>query len=149
MPPHDANPPSETRLCPSSRPEMPGSRVFAVVGGTAREPRAGYLQELIPTAQALPLFQGPVTATEVLRFTAACGTNDCRHYDGARCRLAARVTAELPAVVDVLPACRIRHECRWFNQEGREACLRCPQVVTDSYNPSDAARHASDPAVYG
>ncbi len=146
MPPKDTMP--ETPLCPSARPEMEGSRVFAVVGGTARAPRAGYLQETIPAAQALPLFEGPVRATEVLRFTAPCATSSCLHFDGGRCRLAARVAAELPAVVDALPACRIRHECRWFAQEGREACLRCPQVVTDSYNPSSQMVAASDPAVY-
>jgi hypothetical protein len=31
------------------------------------------------------------------------------------------VTAELPAAVDGLPACRIRPWCRWWQQEGKDA----------------------------
>jgi hypothetical protein len=36
----------------------------------------------------------------------------------------------LPEVVDSLPACNICRDCRWFRQEGRAACMRCPQIVT-------------------
>ena len=40
-------------------------------------------------------------------------------------------------VVGALPRCAIRPTCRWFRQEGREACLRCPQVATELRNPSE------------
>ncbi len=52
------------------------------------------------------------------------------HFDGTRCQLAVRIAKLLPEVVDSLPACNIRSDCRWFRQEGRAACLRCPQIVT-------------------
>jgi hypothetical protein len=29
-----------------------------------------------------------------------------------------------------VPACNIRRDCRWFRQEGRAACQRCPQIAT-------------------
>jgi hypothetical protein len=40
-------------------------------------------------------------------------------------------------VVDQLPACNIRAECRWFRQEGRAACLRCPQIMTGVHEADD------------
>jgi hypothetical protein len=53
--------------------------------------------------------------------------------DGARCQLAVRIATMMPEVVDSLPACTIRPECRWFRREGRAACLRCPQIITGNY----------------
>jgi hypothetical protein len=48
-------------------------------------------------------------------------------------------------VVDALPRCLIRPACRWFQQEGKEACVRCPQVVTESSNVSADYRRAALP----
>ena len=80
----------------------------------------------------------PVAVSEVFRLSARCEEKKCTHFDGARCQLAVRIAKMLPEVVDNLPACNIRRECRWF-QEGRAACQRCPQIVTG--NPeADAAR---------
>ena len=36
----------------------------------------------------------------------------------------------LDPVVDALPSCSIRNTCRWFADQERAACVRCPQVVT-------------------
>jgi hypothetical protein len=43
----------------------------------------------------------------------------------------------LPAVVDALPVCTVRKDCRWYSQEGGAACLRCPGVTTVSYDLSE------------
>ncbi|NCS45084.1 MAG: nitrogen fixation protein, partial [Microcystis aeruginosa BS11-05] len=48
-------------------------------------------------------------------------------------------------VTDILPPCRIRQNCRWWLQEGKAACLRCPQVVTDNYNPSEIFVKVAEP----
>lgn len=139
---------AQTPLCPSARPEMAGSVVFGVVGGSVTEPRVGYLKHTVPVTDALPMLTAPARPNEVLRIAAPCAGDACTHFDGASCRLATRITAELRQVVDVLPACRVRPHCRWWQQEGAAACLRCPQIVTDSYHPSEQLRHASDPAAY-
>ena len=34
-----------------------------------------------------------------------------------------------------LPACQLRPDCRWWKQEGKAACMRCPLVMTDCYTP--------------
>jgi len=58
-----------------------------------------------------------------------------------RC-LAAMIVQWLPSVVDTLPPCAIRPACRWWQQEGKAACVRCPQVVTETFKPIAAMRHA-------
>ena len=66
--------------------------------------------------------------------------------DGKDCQLATRIVQILPRAVDILPPCSIRPECRWYQQEGKAACVRCPQVMTDCYTPSEAQRLAADPS---
>jgi hypothetical protein len=133
-------------LCPSAQPEMAGAVVLGVVGGTVDDPRLAYLDEPRPVTDEVLALAGPVEPTEVFRIAAPCAGGACRHFDGSSCRLAARTVQLLPIVVDVLPACRIRPECRWWLQEGKAACLRCPQVVTESHNPPDLVRTAAAPS---
>jgi hypothetical protein len=45
--------------------------------------------------------------------------------------------------VDGLPPCLIRKECRWYSQEGGEACQRCPGISTVSYDLSPEMRAVS------
>lgn len=133
-------------LCPSAHPEMPGSRVFGVIGGTENEPRVDYLDEPTPATEEITSLSGPVKPIEVFRIAAPCVEHKCRHFDGHDCQLATRIVQILPAVVSTLPACRVRHECRWFHQEGGAACARCPQVITQNYAPSDEMVRAATPA---
>jgi len=135
----------EEPLCPSAQPEMANSVVFGIVGGTATEPRVGYLVEPQPTTAEMLELAKPAEPTEVFRFAAPCAGHSCRHYDGSRCRLASRTVQQLGTVVDSLPPCRIRPQCRWWLQEGKSACLRCPQITTKDYAPSEAGRVAADP----
>jgi hypothetical protein len=87
----------------------------------------------------------PVTPTEVFRFAAPCLGTGCLHFGQQKCHLARNIVKILPAVTEQLPSCAIRPDCRWWQQEGKEACLRCPQVVTDNYNPSQSMRAAATP----
>lgn len=116
--------------CPSAQPEMKSSRIYGVMTGPSDNLRAGYLTETVaPTAEMLAL-SGEAAPTQLFRIAAPCMNHGCRHFDGS-CKLAQRIVATLPAVVNALPDCRIRETCRWFLQEGADACLRCPQVATD------------------
>jgi hypothetical protein len=133
-------------LCPSALPEMPEGRLFGVMGGSATEPRLMYLDEPAPVTESLLSLAGPVKPTEVFRLAAPCVESKCCHFDGQDCRLVTRIVQILPAVVDSLPACVIRKECRWFQQEGRPACMRCPQVLTLNCAASDDMVRAATPA---
>ncbi|ACK73205.1 conserved hypothetical protein [Gloeothece citriformis PCC 7424] len=130
-------------LCPSARPEIEGSRVFGIITGTVENPHVTYLKQSLPVTEELMAMSAPVTPTEVFRTAAPCIQNGCRHFDGQNCRLAMRVVEQLTVVEEHLPPCSIRKECRWFQQEGKAACLRCPQVITDNYNASDLVRQVA------
>ena len=135
-------------LCPSAQPWMEDSIVFGVVGGTAQEPRLGYLTRPLPVTDELLAMAAPAKPTKVFRFAAPCAASACVHFKDDRCRLATRAVQTLPLVAEVLPACRIRRDCRWWRQEGADACRRCPMVVTEVEHPSDVVVEAGDPLVY-
>lgn len=136
----------QSLLCPSAQPEMSQSMVLGVMGGTEEEPRLSYLEEPQPVSDDLLALTGPVRPTEIFRFAARCEESACSHFDGARCLLATRIVQILPAVEESLPPCTIRATCRWFQQEGKEACFRCPQIVTQIYSDSEQLNRVAMPA---
>jgi len=136
--------------CPSAQPDMLEARVIGVLGGTAAEPRIAYLaQEAVIAAAEIPPTPG-VDPVEAFRLAARCEDHRCAQHvagaEGGRCGLGARIVAQLDPVVASLPSCTIRATCRWYAEQGREACLRCPQVVT--LIPRDGSRmsRAAQPA---
>jgi hypothetical protein len=133
-------------LCPSAQPTTSNGVVFGVVLGSSGERRVGYLAEpRVANAEVLAL-ASPARPTEVFRIAAPCaGGQGCMHFDGGNCRLAQRIVERLPDVVSGLPPCRIRPDCMWWRQEGKAACLRCPQVVTEVSNLSDELRQVVEP----
>lgn len=132
-------------LCPSAQPEMKGALAVGVVGGSPEEPRVRPLERPLPVTAELLALTDPVRPTEVFRFAAPCLCAGCSHFADAKCGLAAKVVRMVPQASEELPECDIRPRCRWFAQEGGEACLRCPQVVTDGVQPSPELRLAADP----
>jgi hypothetical protein len=127
--------------CPSITSIGPDAQVFGMVIGSAPDAfQVGYLTEPLAATPELLEAAAPAKPTEIFRAAAPCSEHACKHFDGANCLLAARITAMLDPVVSTLPRCAIRPVCRWFHQEGREACLRCPQVTTEQRNPSDLDR---------
>jgi hypothetical protein len=139
-----AAPQTEHLMCPSAPPEMEGSRVLGVVGGTPKAPEVAYLNEFLPVSSLLLSLPAQVKPTQVLRFAAPCQETACCHFDGSKCNLVTRIVNTLPSVVDSLPACLIRPTCRWYTQEGREACRRCPQIVTYVDEPDERLRFAAE-----
>jgi hypothetical protein len=132
-------------FCPSAQPYMDGAVVLGVVGGTSEEPPVAYLNTPQPvTEEILALAEG-IEATEVIRFAAPCAASACQHFDGAKCKLATRVVNLLPMAVDRLPPCHLRPKCRWWRQEGRAACMRCPIIVTQAVGPSELIVKTADP----
>jgi hypothetical protein len=127
---------------------MDGAVIFGVVGGTVEQPRVAHLARPLPVTDELLVLAEPASPLQVYRTAAPCAASACMHFAAGRCRLVSRIVDELPEAVDGLPACRLRPACRWWQQEGKAACLRCPLIVTENVNPSEQLRHAIDPAVY-
>jgi hypothetical protein len=132
-----------SKLCPSAQPGMDQCRVMGVVQREGPSPRLEYLNEHLPATPEVLAMAMPLKPTEVFRLAATCAEDKCPHFDGADCRLATRVVQILPAVVDTLPPCIIRRDCRWFSQEGGAACKRCPEITTVNYDLSPQAREVS------
>jgi hypothetical protein len=132
-------------MCPSAQPGMKEPRLIGVVTFDEGAPRVAYLNESVPLTGELLESARPAEPREVFRIAAHCEELRCTHFDGVRCKLATRIVQILPAVVDALPACLIRASCRWYLQEGKAACLRCPQVVTQPVEPSAEYEQAALP----
>ena len=138
-------------LCPSAQPHCQGAQVFGVVGGTANAPAVAYLPAPQPVTDALMQLAKPVRPGEVFRIAAPCACSGCGHFapETSQCRLVAKIVQWRPSVVDKLPPCSIRPECRWWQQEGKAACIRCPQVVTERFTPIPEMREGSTPPADG
>lgn len=134
-------------MCPSAEPEMEDSVIFGIVGGTPEEPKLTHLRETKPIPAALLGIESPIELTEVFRIAAKCEAT-CLHFDGSKCRLSQRIVDGLPQVEASLPACPIRSRCRWWHQNGKEACFRCTQIVRDNYIASEQLHQSIDPYVY-
>lgn len=122
-------------LCPSAQPAE-NSSVFGIVLGTLEAPLIQYLPQPLPFDDELMDLSEEVKPGEIFRISAPCAEMGCKHFDGKSCNLAERIVEHLPAIAKTPPKCAIRHDCRWFKQHGVDACFRCPQVITESYDPS-------------
>jgi hypothetical protein len=136
---------SRAPLCPSAQPHMEGARAFGVVSGAPNARRVTWIEQPIPVTPELLATSTPVPPTRVMRFAAHCQESACSHFDGHDCRLASRIVALLDPVVSSLPPCPIRADCRWWRQEGREACSRCAQIVTETVDPPEVYERAATP----
>jgi hypothetical protein len=128
---------SKPLLCPSGDVDMPKSAIFGIIGGTVDIPELVYLDEVKSIPPELLTLDSPVKPSEIFRIAANCIEGGCKHFDGAECRLVERIVDRLSAVVETIPDCAIRDRCRWWNQEGKAACLRCSQIVRENYDSSD------------
>lgn len=122
---------------------MQDATILGVVSGSADNPELAYLNQHVPVTGELLATAAPAKPGQIFRIAARCDETGCVHFDGSRCRLATRIVQILPAVTEGLPACLIRPACRWYQQEGRAACLRCPQVITETYEPSEDYKRAA------
>lgn len=134
-------------LCPSAPADWPGARVIGVAGGSADAPEVAYLDRPLPLDDALAASTSPAAPDEVFRIAAPCACSGCGHFSAgeSKCQLARKIVRLAPIVVEKLPPCSIRSDCRWWKQEGRAACQRCPQVVAVNARASEEVRSASDP----
>jgi hypothetical protein len=123
--------------CPSAQPEHEEARIYGVVAGEPGRPRVAFLTGTRPVTPDLLALAGDAKPTQIFRIAAPCANGGCLHFAEGACSLAQRVVAVMPPVVAGLPACQIRRSCRWFHQEGKAACFRCPQVITEPGNASD------------
>lgn len=133
-------------FCPSAQPDVEHGVLFGVVGGSPTQPRVSYLAEPLAVSRTVLQLAAPVHPTEVFRMGAPCARGGCQHFTGSRCGLVRQLVESLDPVTDEVPPCRLRPRCRWWREEGAEACRRCPMVVTEMPNPTPQLADAARPA---
>ncbi len=124
---------------------MVGAEMFGLVDHEGATPVVQFLEQPVPVTPELLQLAEPLRPTEVFRFAAPCQGDRCSHWDGAECKLVDQIVELLPVASLTLPPCKVRIDCRWFAQRGRQACQRCPQVVTQNEEPSEEMRAAAEP----
>lgn len=121
-------------MCPSA-PARAGAVLLGVIGPHGR---VAYLPSppTVDREMLEVLVQDDPDATGY-RFASPCMTSACIYWAADRCHVPDKVRLDqqragwLPVGVDdALPACGIRPACRWWQQDGPEACVLCPLVST-------------------
>lgn len=130
--------------CPSAQPALPGAIAFGLIDHQGETPTTNFLEAPVPVSPELLELAAPMPPTQVFRFAAPCQQQRCSHWQGA-CSLAERIVDLMPVASTAPPPCRIRTACRWYAEQGRAACQRCPEVITESTRPSDALARAARP----
>ncbi|UTH72540.1 hypothetical protein [Chromobacterium sp. IIBBL 290-4] len=135
------------KLCPSSAFGSNGTMVFGMVGGSAEQRRVMYLKQIVPVESIDRSRLGEIAPEEIFRTAGLCAQQDCLHHDkgSSQCTLANRIVETAPPVVEQLAYCAIRPRCVWWDQHGRNACERCPQVVSMDMNPDEVIAQARIP----
>ena len=114
-------------LCPSA-PLYAGSKLLGVVKGANQ---VDILAEPIEVDEAFVQAANKGKAAEQkFRFVNKCLKSGCEQWSETSCGVIKRVLDNIEARVlkDEIPECSIRPECRWFNQEGYNACKVCTRV---------------------
>jgi len=115
--------------CPSGDPYSAETVVLGVQSHERGE--VTYLAQPIPAAEALSLIPEGIAPSRILRFASHCESS-CSNRVGDDCGLINRMLA-IP-VADTsdaaVPRCHLRAHCKWWEQVGKQACLRCPAVST-------------------
>ncbi|MCW2569671.1 MAG: hypothetical protein JWN54_3768 [Mycobacterium sp.] len=133
------------RLCPSGRCRA-GSTLLGIMGPDGHlvyaPGRIPLTDEFVERAHAL----GPPESR--FRFAEPCAGEACGNWTDTTCGVA-RAAASRPEATDhgssSLPRCGIRHDCRWYAQEGEQACRVCPLVLRTAPRPHLTPDHEATP----
>lgn len=106
-------------ICPSA-PAIAANNVVGIFDGRGV---VRYFPVPVPV-----VFDFDTISASALRLSGKCVASRCRQWTGEQCGLPARIVSEIPQEFGVPRTCNIRGECRWYLQNGRDICIRCPSV---------------------
>lgn len=124
-------------LCPSGGAAQEDAEIFAIVGAQ-EDGVAAYLDRSVKMDDEARALVAPLSPANIYRVAVPCAEQGCAHFEGGACQIAIRLTEQFAPRLAELPRCAIRPACRWWRQEGAEACTRCPEVATTPVAPCDA-----------
>ena len=117
-------------LCPSA----PANENAILLGVVQTDGSVAFIKDRIEVSREFLNRADTSTPLETrFRFSSACHGSACKQWSDGRCSVPERLVQLMPrstATDTALPACSIREQCRWFQQQGADACRLCPLVVT-------------------
>jgi hypothetical protein len=125
--------PATQLMCPSAPPDAD-----AVVHGVLTEgKRIAHISPPLPISAVGLLPEG---SERVIRFANTCVEAGCGNWDPSDSRCGVLDALSSPGPPDTgLPACGIRHSCRWYAQSGAAACNVCNHTPTRLATGSESA----------
>lgn len=115
---------SSKKMCPSYVGKA-GAQLFGVVN------KDGRVQFITPLTVTEEFIQQNDHLEQRFRFTGKCVEKGCAQWDNekSKCSLSKKVQELDMAKSTELIFCPIRSQCRWFSQDGNEACFSCNEVT--------------------
>lgn len=123
----EANSDTSKKMCPSYIGKV-GAQLFGVV---SKDGKVQFITPLAVTEDFLKQNQGKNSLEQRFRFTGKCVEKGCAQWDKeeAKCSLSRKVQNLDFHKEKELVFCPIRSQCRWFSQDGKEACFSCNEVT--------------------
>jgi hypothetical protein len=123
----EANSDTSKKMCPSYIGKV-GAQLFGVVG---KDGKVQFITPLAVTEDFLKQNQGKNSLEQRFRFTGKCVEKGCTQWDKeeSKCSLSRKVQNLDFHKEKGLVFCPIRSQCRWFSQDGKEACFSCNEVT--------------------
>ncbi len=121
----------QSKSCPSA-PCTEGAKVLGVIN---EDREVQFLNFPLPVTDGFIKSVAEAGDPEKrFRFSNKCVKSGCSQWTGTRCGVIDKVMDGIESRYwkNHLPDCSIRDTCRWFSQNGADACRVCPLVVTDS-----------------
>ena len=123
----EANSDTSKKMCPSYIGKV-GAQLFGVV---SKDGKVQFITPLAVTEDFLKQNQGKNSLEQRFRFTGKCVEKGCAQWDKeeSKCSLSRKVQNLDFHKEEELVFCPIRSQCRWFSQDGKEACFSCNEVT--------------------
>ncbi|WP_123891981.1 MULTISPECIES: hypothetical protein [Chryseobacterium] len=115
---------SSKKMCPSYVGKV-GAQLFGVVN------KDGKVQFITPLTVTEDFIEQNENLEQRFRFTGKCVEKGCGqwNHEESRCSLSKKVQDLNFPKNSELSFCPIRSQCRWFSQDGKEACFSCNEVT--------------------
>ncbi|MDR6405064.1 MULTISPECIES: hypothetical protein [Chryseobacterium] len=118
---------SSKKMCPSYIGKV-GAQLFGVVN---KDGKVQFITPLTVTEDFLELNKDQNSLEQRFRFTGKCVEKGCAQWNNeeSKCSLSQKVQNFNTNQQAELFFCPIRSQCRWFFQDGKEACFSCNEIT--------------------
>lgn len=116
--------------CPSSI-----ANEHAQIIGIKLHEEVNILPKLLPVSnEFLQLANKGNMMLKDFRFTNKCIESGCNKWNGKKCGLVDKLIEKIETQASKIPICAIRQSCRWYSQNGFDACKICEKVTYEMEN---------------